>query len=74
MPTERQQTDDHWISRHPALWGIIGFAVCFAGTSVAIDLLALAKISDLSPLARYLLPLIVWLPMWLGSCQWARHH
>jgi hypothetical protein len=74
MRAEKHKLDGHWISRHPALWGIIGYAVCFTSTSVAADLLALAKMSDLSPLARYLLPLIVWLPMWLGTCQWARNH
>jgi hypothetical protein len=74
MPTEKQKPDGRWILRHPALWGIIGYAACFTGTSVAADFLVLAGISDLSRLARYLLPLIVWLPMWLGTCQWARHH
>ena len=70
--------DQEWQQRaalfreQPGLWLFLLYAGAFLGCAVANDLLTWATGTAPSHLQRYLLPLVLALPIWLGIRAWAR--
>jgi hypothetical protein len=69
---QRKQRAAFFISDHPGLWLFMLYAMAFLGCAVAIDGLQMVDLSASSHLQRYLPPLAIVLPMWIGLWGWAR--
>jgi hypothetical protein len=71
--TEQQcQQRAAFIREQPGLWLFLMYAGAFVGCAVATDVLWLAGDASPSHMARYLLPLAIALPVWVGLRCWAR--
>jgi len=61
-----------FVREQPLLWFVLLYAAGFLGCAVANDVLIAWGATGLSSLARYLLPVAVALPSWLGLRGWSR--
>ena len=70
MTEQQRRSRAEFIRDEPALWFALLYAAVFLGCSAVIDLMAWG--SDMSRASRYLLPLAVAVPPWLGLRRWVR--
>jgi hypothetical protein len=72
MTEQQRQQRAAFIREQPALWLFLLYAGAFVGCAAALDALQLAGGAAPSHVLRYLLPLVIALPSWLGLRGWAR--
>jgi hypothetical protein len=72
MTDQERQQRAALFREQPGSWILLLYAGAFLGCAVANDLLAWATGTAPSHLQRYLLPLVLALPMWLAIQGWAR--
>ncbi len=72
MTEQQRQSRAEFIRDEPALWFALLYAAVFLGCSAVIDLMPWLSGSDMSGASRYLLPLAVAVPPWLGLRRWVR--
>ena len=61
-----------FVREQPLLWFVQLYAVAFLGGAVAHDVLLISGATGLSPLSRYLFPVVLALPAWLALRGWSR--
>ncbi len=73
MTEQQRQQRAAFIREQPVLWLLLIYATAFLAGSVAIDGMRLLwDVAPSSGVQRYLLPLVIVLPQWLGMWGWAR--
>ena len=73
MTEQQRRGRAEFMRDEPALWFGVLYAGAFLGCTAAIDVMAWLSVSGLSGAGRYLLPLSVAFPVWLGLRGWARN-
>jgi hypothetical protein len=74
MTDQQSQHRAAFIKEQPALWLFLLYVTCFFGAMVCADVLQLLGGSTGTLFQRYVLPLVIALPMWFGMRGWARRH
>ena len=72
MTEIQRQQRAAFIREQPLLWFALVYASSFLGCAVASDALYFCGAKGLSDVGRYLLPLAIALPLWIGLRGWSR--
>ena len=72
MTEVQRQNRAAFIREQPLLWFALLYASAFLSAAVALDGLRFFGAVDPSLLTRYLVPLSIALPPWLGLRSWSR--
>jgi len=62
-----------FVREQPLLWLVLLYAAAFLGCAVANDVQRIWGTAGLSTLGRYVVPVVLAFPAWLGLRRWSRH-